>query len=150
MSIFTRIKDAIFSHAHSQDGASGGRAQPPGGAVSSPPESGARQTAPRAPNASGIPANPTDARWEREVDVEAVLESRAAGNRQNLNWRSSIVDLMKLLDIDSSLENRRELAHELGYTGSTDDTAAMNVWLHRRVMEELRKNGGKVPASLVA
>ncbi len=57
---------------------------------------------------------------------------------------------MKLLDIDSSLENRRELARELGYTGSTEDTAAMNVWLHRRVMEDLRKNGGKVRASLVA
>jgi len=79
-----------------------------------------------------------------------VLESRAAKVSQKLNWRSSIVDLMKLLDIDSSLENRRELARELGYTGSTEDTAAMNVWLHKRVMEELRKNGGKVPASLVA
>ena len=85
-----------------------------------------------------------------EVDVEAVLELRSANNPQKLNWRTSIVDLMKLLDIDSSLENRRELARELGYTGSTEDTAAMNVWLHRRVMEELRKNGGKVPASLVA
>ena len=69
---------------------------------------------------------------------------------QKLNWRTSIVDLMKLLDIDSSLENRRGLARELGYTGSTEDTAAMNVWLHRRVMEDLRKNGGKVRASLVA
>lgn len=79
-----------------------------------------------------------------------MLEARAAANAQKLNWRSSIVDLMKLLDIDSSLENRRELARELGYTGSTEDTATMNVWLHQRVMEELRKNGGKVPASLVA
>ncbi len=84
------------------------------------------------------------------MDVEAVLESRAADNPQKLNWRSSIVDLMKLLDIDSSLANRRELARELGYTGSTEDTATMNVWLHKRVMEELRNNGGKVPASLVA
>jgi len=82
--------------------------------------------------------------------VEFPLESRAASNPQKLNWRSSIVDLMKLLDIDSSLENRRELARELGYTGSAEDTATMNVWLHKRVMEELRKNGGKVPASLVA
>jgi hypothetical protein len=135
MSIFSRIKDAIFGHGRSDEAAA--------------PKS-APKPAPRAATASGIPASPADAKWEREVDVEAVLESRSANNPQKLNWRSSIVDLMKLLDIDSSLENRRELARELGYTGSTEDTATMNVWLHRRVMEELRKNGGKVPASLVA
>jgi hypothetical protein len=82
--------------------------------------------APRPVNTSGIPASPANAQWEREVDVEAVLESRAANDSQKLNWRSSIVDLMKLLEIDSSLENRRELARELGYTGSTEDTANMN------------------------
>jgi hypothetical protein len=141
VSIFSRIKDAIFGHGRS------GAASPaaPSGGMGGKPAA-----AQRPPNASGIPASPANAQWEREVDVEAVLESRAAINPQKLNWRSSIVDLMKLLDIDSSLENRRELARELGYTGSTEDTAAMNVWLHRRVMEELRKNGGKVPASLVA
>ena len=130
MSIFTRIKDAIFRHAA--------------------PEAAPKPTTTRPPSTAGIPATPVDAKWDREVDVEAVLEARAANNPQKLNWRSSIVDLMKLLDIDSSLENRRELARELGYTGSTEDTATMNVWLHKRVMEELRKNGGKVPASLVA
>jgi hypothetical protein len=133
MSIFTRIKDAIFGH------------EPSAEAVAPKPAA-----APKPVTTSGIPASPADAKWEREVDVEAVLESRSAASHQKLNWQTSIVDLMKLLDIDSSLENRRELARELGYTGSTDDTAAMNVWLHRRVMEELRKNGGKVPASLVA
>lgn len=138
MSIFSRIKDAIFGHERSGKGPS------PGGTAAEP------ATAPKQAILPGIPASPADARWEREVDVEAVLESRTANNPQKLNWRSSIVDLMKLLDIDSSLENRRELARELGYTGSTDDTATMNVWLHKRVMEELRKNGGKVPASLVA
>jgi Domain of unknown function (DUF3597) len=137
MSIFTRIKDAIFGHKGS------GGATTTGGTAAKP-------AVPPKPATTGIPASPVDAKWEREVDVEAVLESRAANNPQKLNWRSSIVDLMKLLDIDSSLENRRELARELGYTGSTDDTAAMNIWLHKRVMEELRKNGGKVPASLVA
>ena len=138
MSIFTRIKDAIFGHKRSDEpGSSGGT-------------SGKPAAAPKPATTSGIPASPVDAKWEREVDVEAVLESRAANNPQKLNWRTSIVDLMKLLDIESSLENRRELARELGYTGSTEDTAAMNVWLHKRVMEELRKNGGKVPASLVA
>ena len=120
-----------------------------------PPPNPPRNTAPTPATASGIPASPADAKWEREVDVrevdvEAVLELRAANNPQKLNWRTSIVDLMKLLDIDSSLENRRELARELGYTGSTEDTATMNVWLHARVMEELRKSGGRVPASLVA
>ena len=135
MSIFTRIKDAIFGQDRTQ---------------STAPKAPARET-----TARGIPASPADAQWEpvrneQVVDVEAVLEARAAANTQKLNWRSSIVDLMKLLDIDSSLENRRELARELGYTGSTEDTATMNVWLHQRVMEELRKNGGKVPASLVA
>jgi hypothetical protein len=147
MSIFTRIKDAIFGHARKLESS-------PGAPVKKAAAGAKPAVAPK-PSATpvssaGIPASPADAKWEREVDVEAVLESRAAENSQKLNWRTSIVDLMKLLDIDSSLENRRELARELGYTGSTDDTAAMNVWLHKRVMEELRKNGGKVPAALVA
>jgi len=142
MSIFTRIKDAIFGHRPSGETASPGASS--GGMGAKP------AATPRPVNTSGIPASPANAQWEREVDVEAVLESRAANDSQKLNWRSSIVDLMKLLEIDSSLENRRELARELGYTGSTEDTANMNIWLHKRVMEELRRNGGKVPASLVA
>jgi hypothetical protein len=100
----------------------------------------------------GIPANPANAAWDRreEVDVEAVLTNLSGKNPQKLNWRTSIVDLMKLLDIDSSLANRKELAQELGFTGDTNDSATMNTWLHKRVMQELEKNGGKVPASLVA
>ena len=70
-------------------------------------------------------------------------------NGQNLNWRTSIVDLMKLLGIDSSLENRKELAQELGYTGALDGSAAMNMWLHKATMRELEKNGGRVPASMM-
>ena len=139
MSIFTRIKNAIFGDERPAEAAAPRSAGAPKPAV-----------APKPAAAPGIPASPADAKWEREVDVEAVLEARSAKNPQKLNWRTSIVDLMKLLDIDSSLENRRELARELGYTGSTDDTATMNIWLHQRVMEELRKNGGKIPASLVA
>jgi len=143
MSIFTRIKDAIFGDAKARQTA---RTSP-----GAPVKPAMKPTAVPPPAATqGIPASPADAKWEREVDVEAVLESRARENPQKLNWRSSIVDLMKLLDIESSLDNRRELARELGYTGSTEDTATMNVWLHKRVMEELRRNGGKVPASLVA
>jgi hypothetical protein len=83
------------------------------------------------------------------VDVEQVLEARLAdkGN-PDLDWRTSIVDLMKLLDLDSSLSARQELAQELGYTGDTNDSAAMNVWLHKQVMKKLAESGGKVPEEL--
>jgi hypothetical protein len=78
----------------------------------------------------------------------ASLEARASARGERLNWKTSIVDLMKLLDIDPSLENRKELARELGYTGDTSDSASMNIWLHREVMRELAVNGGRVPAEL--
>ena len=83
------------------------------------------------------------------VDLEAAMNAKlqAKGNPE-LNWKTSIVDLMKLLDLDSSLDNRKALATELGYTGALDGSAEMNIWLHRRVMEELAKNGARVPASL--
>ena len=85
------------------------------------------------------------------VDVEAVLvEKQRAKGGPDLNWRSSIVDLMKLLDLDSSLDNRKALATELGYTGAKDGSAEMNIWLHRRVMSELERNGGHVPAAMKA
>jgi hypothetical protein len=138
MSIFTRIKDAIFGHSP----APAPRSNPPR------PEPG-RAAAP-AQSSGTIPASPTNAKWDAPVDVEKVLSDLAAKNPQKLNWKTSIVDLMKLLGIDSSLENRKELARELGYTADTSDSASMNVWLHRRVMQELEKNGGKVPGSLVA
>ena len=83
------------------------------------------------------------------VDVEAVLEEMAAKNPQKLNWRTSIVDLMKLVGMESSLAERKELAQELGYTGDTQDTATMNVWLHKQVLQKLAENGGKVPANLL-
>ncbi len=140
MSIFSAIKDSIFGHK---------TAETPRTATPTTPATPAAK-APAAAPAAGIPASPANAKWEREVDVEMVLESMASKNPQQLNWRTSIVDLMKLLGIDSSLGNRKSLAKELGYTGSTDDSASMNIWLHKRVMEELQKNGGKVPASLVA
>jgi len=83
------------------------------------------------------------------VDVEQVLEAKLAdkGN-PDLNWRTSIVDLMKLLDIDSDLDNRKQLAEELGYTGARDGSAEMNIWLHKEVMHRLAANGGTVPANL--
>lgn len=82
------------------------------------------------------------------VDVEAVLNGLASKNPQTLNWRTSIVDLMKLLDIDSSLSARKSLADELHYTGDKEDSATMNVWLHKQVIKKLEENGGKVPADL--
>ena len=83
------------------------------------------------------------------VDIEQVLDGMAANNSQKLNWRTSIVDLMKLVGMDSTLQERRELADELGYTGDKGDTAAMNMWLHKAVMKKLAENGGKVPANLL-
>ena len=82
------------------------------------------------------------------VDVEKVLNDMAAKNTQKLNWRTSIVDLMKLLDLDSSLHARQSLADELHYTGDKNDSATMNVWLHKQVIKKLEENGGKVPADL--
>ncbi len=83
-----------------------------------------------------------------QVDVEALLNDMAQKNPQKLNWKTSIVDLMKLLDLDSSLGERKELAKELGYSGDSSDSAAMNIWLHRQVMNKLAANGGTVPADL--
>jgi hypothetical protein len=143
MSIFSAIKDAIFGHRPSAT-TSPSSSSPPKPQPHNTPS--ARTTA--AP--SGIPASPANAKWDRPVDVEQVMTDLAAKSNQKLNWQTSIVDLMKLLGLDSSLANRKELARELGYTGDTNDSAAMNVWLHKRVMQELEKNGGKVPASLVA
>ena len=82
------------------------------------------------------------------VDAKAVLAGLAAKNPQKLDWQHSIVDLMKLLGLDSSLEQRKLLADELGYSGDTNDSASMNIWLHKQVMQKLAENGGQVPDSL--
>jgi uncharacterized protein DUF3597 len=130
MSIFGNIMSSIFGH--------GAKAQPaPAGTAASP-----------AAGASPTTAKPTVSPAQAPVDVEAVLSQLASQNREKLDWRRSIVDLMKLLNLDSSLAARKELAHELHYTGDTNDSAAMNVWLHRQVMVKLAENGGKVPDSL--
>ena len=83
------------------------------------------------------------------VDVDAVLTEMASKNSENLDWKKSIVDLMKLVGMDSSLSERKELATELGYTGDKNDSATMNVWLHKQVLKKLAENGGKVPANLL-
>jgi hypothetical protein len=83
-----------------------------------------------------------------DVDVAAVLSGLAAKNPEKLDWKRSIVDLMKLLGLDSSLSARKSLATELGYKGDMNDSASMNIWLHKQVMQKLAANGGKVPADL--
>jgi hypothetical protein len=82
------------------------------------------------------------------VDVEAIMDKLVQESGQTLNWRTSIVDAMKALGIDSSLEHRKELARELHYSGDTNDSAAMNIWLHKRLMQELASHGGKLPKEL--
>ncbi|MET0321943.1 MAG: DUF3597 domain-containing protein [Duganella sp.] len=107
---------------------------------------------PTAPASSSVPAADTTAAPASvhlsEVDVESILNGKAKQAGQTLNWRTSIVDLLKLLELDSSLQSRKELAQELHYSGDTNDSAAMNIWLHRQVMNKLAENGGKVPADL--
>jgi hypothetical protein len=135
MSIFGKIRDAIFGKAKA--------AQPQAQAQTHAPAPQANPAAmPQMKPAQAAPAQPVD------VDVDATLADLASKKGEKLNYQSSIVDLMKLLDLDPSLANRKELATELGYTGAKDGSAEMNVWLHRRVMEELEKNGGKVSAAL--
>jgi hypothetical protein len=112
-----------------------------GAAPSTPPASGT--AAP--PSASG--ASPAGGSGQ-SVDVAAVLSEMEAKSGQKLDWRHSIVDLMKLVGLDSSLTHRKQLAEELNYTGDTNDSATMNVWLHKQVMKKLAENGGQVPADL--
>jgi hypothetical protein len=125
MSIFGNIMSAIFKSAN------------PAG------------TAPSAAAPSATPAG-TSATPMGQVDVAAVLTKLAGQNKEKLDWRRSIVDLMKLLNLDSSLAARKQLAQELHYTGDQNDSASMNVWLHKQVMQKLAENGGKVPADLMA
>ena len=133
MSVFGDILSKIFRHPKAQ-------------AV---PAAAPSQAAPAAAPAAPAAAAPAAATAEAPaVDVAAVLEVMAKDYGQPSNWRESIVDLLKLLSIDSSLANRKALAAELGYTGDTNDSATMNVWLHKAVMRKLAENGGIVPDSL--
>jgi len=137
MSIFGNILDKIFhrGRASGQD-ATVAAAPMPSGVDAAAAGVAAQNQA----DAAAVAAQP--------VDVEAVLTDIAGKNSQKLNWRTSIVDLMKLLDLDSSLDARKELATELGYSGAKDGSAEMNLWLHKQVMKKLAENGGKVPADL--
>lgn len=139
MSIFSAIKNAIFGKAHA--------APVP---VQAAPV--AVQPAPAAEQPSLTPVEATPIAPEHEaiaeVNVEYILDAAVKIKGENLNWRVSIVDLMKLCDLDSSLSARKELADELEYSGDMNDSATMNIWLHRQVMNKLAANGGYVPADL--
>lgn len=143
MGIFDKIKSAIWGGGEDEAKPT---VQPTGNvAVAS-----ASTASPSAPKPAAAPAAaPASAPAASAVDVAAVLDEAVRKNGQKLNWRTSIVDLMKALDLDSSLASRKELASELGYTGSTSNSAAMNMWLHKQVIQKLKDNGGKVPSDLL-
>ena len=101
------------------------------------------------PNAPTAPGRSAAAAPAGPVDVAAALNRLAAANKEKLDWKHSIVDLMKLVGMDSSLSSRKELAAELKYRGDTGDSAAMNIWLHKQVMQQMAANGGKVPANML-
>jgi hypothetical protein len=141
MSIFGNMMSKIFGHANAAAPTSG--AAPSQAAPSSSQASSAA-----APANAGSSVGGATAGSGGNVDVAAVLNSLAAKSGQKLDWKHSIVDMMKLLDMDSSLSARKELASELHYSGDTNDSASMNVWLHKQVMQKLADNGGKVPEEL--
>jgi len=151
MSIFGSILGAIFGHAQAQSSPAqqqhpGGQ-QAQGGQAEAAPASqqghAAQQQQGRPNTPQGQPPRP-----QQPVDVQAVLDKMKADKHANFDWQHSIVDLMKLLDLDSSLSARQELAKELHYTGDLHDSASMNIWLHKQVMTKLAENGGKVPDNL--
>ncbi len=134
MSIFGKIMSAIFgSHAASAT------PLPP----SAPAAGGATSGGGAAPASGGTTSAPA-----ATVDVAAILDKAVAAQKEKLEWRTSIVDLMKALNLDSSLTARKELAQELKYSGDTNDSAKMNIWLHQQMMKNLAANGGKLPADI--
>jgi hypothetical protein len=140
MGMFSDLMSKIFGPAAAAPTSSAPSAQAAPSELPVPDASAAAGGGGSAPTATPISA----------VDVAAILDTMAAANKQKLDWRHSIVDLMKLVGIDSSLSARRELAADLKYSGDTGDTATMNVWLHREVMRKLAENGGTVPHELIA
>ena len=144
MGIFASIKNAIFGHKKAQP-----NSVQPTGQTTRPVQPPPSQRPVANPTAQ-VPAMPQmqPAQPQVQVDVDDVLADMAEQNGHQLNYQSSIVDLMKLLGLDPSLANRKELAEELGYSGAKDGSAEMNIWLQKAVMTALEKNGGTVPAGL--
>jgi 3-oxoacyl-ACP reductase-like protein len=130
MSIFGSIVSAIFGHASAP------------AAAPTPAAAAPSTAAPAAPSGAAAPKPLSQA------EVVAVIDKAVGAQGEDLNWKQSIVDLMKALKLDSSLAARKQLAQELGYTGVLDGSAEMNVWLHKQVMAKLAEGGGTVPTSL--
>ena len=142
MSIFSNILNKIFSSGHAATPAPSTTATTAPATAPATAPSPAAAAAPAAEPAKVAPSG------TEQLDVERVLNGLAEKNPQKLNWRTSIVDLLKLLDLDSSLAARKALATELPFTGDQNDSATMNTWLHQEVLKKLAANGGKVPADL--
>ena len=144
MSVFGNIVSAIFGSKHAADVA------PAPGATAAPPSSpGTTASAGATPTTGASPSSSTITPISR-ADVEAILKKLHDEQREDFDWRKSIVNLMKLLKLDSGLAARKQLAQELGYSGALDGSAEMNVWLHKQVMTKLAESGGQVPDSLKA
>jgi len=141
MSIFSNILAKIFPPSHPAVVASSAASAAPATAGAAPATTPTQAAAPAAASGATAPA-------AQPVDVESVISKMPGA--ASLNWKTSIVDLLKVLGLDSSLEARKQLAHELGYGGNTQDSAAMNIWLHQEVVAKLAANGGKVPESMKA
>ena len=135
MGLFNNLMSKIFSHASSAPAAAPGTQT---------------QSAPAAAQQAQAPAGPATAVAPPVVDVTAILNDLAKKNPEKLDWQRSIVDLMKLVGMDSSFTARKQLAAELHYSGDPNDSAAMNIWLHKEVLKKLAENGGKVPQQLLS
>jgi Domain of unknown function (DUF3597) len=141
MGLFNNLMQKIFGHA--APAAAGGTSVPQPGAAQPSTGAGAGAASP------GTGASTATATAAPVVDVAAILDGLAAKNPEKLDWRHSIVDLMKLVGMDSSLGARKELAKDLHYSGDMNDSASMNMWLHKEVLRKLAENGGKVPQDLL-
>ncbi len=139
MGLFSNLMSKIFSHAPAPVLATAGTPASQPAPATQPAAAGTPAAAPSAPP----PPMPV-------VDVAAILDGLAAKNSEKLDWKRSIVDLMKLVGMDSSLSARKELATDLKYTGDMNDSASMNIWLHKEVLRKLAENGGKIPAALLS
>ena len=142
MGLFNTLMKKIFSHASAPAAATAPQSAPASTSSTTPASAPAPATPAATPAAASAPA--------QQVDVAATLNALAAKNAEKLDWKHSIVDLMKLVGMDSSLSARKELADDLQYTGYKSDSAKMNMWLHKEVLKKLSENGGKVPADLLS
>ena len=141
MGLLNNLISKIFSHSGTMAAVTG----PAGAPATAPSTSGAQPAAAPPKAAPAAPAAPV-----KVVDVAVILDGLAAKNSEDLDWKKSIVDLMKLVGMDSSFKARKQLAQELNYTGDTNDSASMNVWLHKQVLVKIAENGGKVPQELLS